>query len=929
MSAQLRVLQWNVARSLVSIHSLLPTLSDDPTPPHLLLIQEPPWYQIGLQPSLTDPTGLEVLNVPSIPGYVPVLPPDTRPRVVTYVSHSLPASSWSVLGTATSGTDVLTVEVRSHQTVCICNYYGMTPTDRDGAPPQYPGELFLFNLPSELASTLTVCGDFNHRHHLWSNLHANHAEGLKAQPLDDFFRTNGLEPAHDPDSDSRPRDGIGRCPIDMVWAPSSLDANSILDTFESTQTPLSDHARLKWAILTTSPPPIPRTRRLTADNFMEWSEIAYPALNKAFQLPVDDTTSLDLKVFTVVKAMEDTLAPFTSIMKQKKTEVAWWTPHCDTLLKTIGNAPTTLAHSSACQAFKRGVRTAKRTYYSNQAKEANPTNIWSWAKHGLGEEKGELFRTTFFKDPPPISDAGLPPTPPPPPLAPPLLASELEAALSGTSNLSAPGPSRISYRPLKWVIMHYPTEVLTLFNDCLRLGHHPKCWRAAKVVMLRKPNKKDPFSPWSYHPITLEEMLGKLLEKIIANQLQFLANEENWLPPNQYGGRQGHSVYDASQHLLQIVERAHSKGQVCSILVVDIQGFFDSVHPALLHQQLVSMGCLLNMVDWCLSFMMGRHVSISFDGTTLPSAPKPDLGTPQGSPVSPILSTIFTGLAIQRFQQPGCNLLAYVDDHLIVCMGPNIASNCESLARAYHQLDSHFLRLGLNIEAMKTEALHFHPPQHTVGYDNWRTTGMQITPTTIITPTNPLQWLRIWWDPGLTFKAHVERMHSKGLSTLAALCILGNTECGILALLLQQLYSACVHTVLAWGAPVWYHGRSQKTLVNRLQAVQNTACRWILGIYKGTSPLSTNFLCSTPPFFAYFEYLKTGHALRLWRTPHPVGHHHYRDSTNLPFSLSLQVHVPRVQQVPAYTHPPWTDPLAFRQGQITFEVPPIPVPSKV
>ncbi|KAI5117632.1 hypothetical protein M0805_006741 [Coniferiporia weirii] len=314
------------------------------------------------------------------------------------------------------------------------------------------------------------------------------------------------------------------------------------------------------------------------------------------------------------------------------------------------------------------------------------------------------------KNPPPIPDVGLPPTPPPPPLVPPLLTSELEAALADTSNLSAPGPSGISYCPLKWVIMHYPDEVLTLFNDCLHLGHHPECWRAAKVVMLRKLNKKDPFSPRSYRPITLEETLGKLLEKIIANRLQFLANEEDWLPPNQYGGRQGHSVYNASQHLLQIVECAHSKGLVCSILVVDIQGFFDSVHPTLLHQQLVSMGCPLNMADWCLSFMTGQSVSISFNRTTLPTAPKPDLGTPQGSLVSPILSTIFAGLALWCFQQPGCNLLAYVDDHLIVCTGPNIASNYDTLAAAYHQLDGHFLRLGLNIEAAKTEALHFHPP---------------------------------------------------------------------------------------------------------------------------------------------------------------------------------------------------------------------------
>ena len=50
----LRVLQWNAARSLAAIHSLTPLIANNPQPPHLLLIQEPPWYQIGTQPSLTD-----------------------------------------------------------------------------------------------------------------------------------------------------------------------------------------------------------------------------------------------------------------------------------------------------------------------------------------------------------------------------------------------------------------------------------------------------------------------------------------------------------------------------------------------------------------------------------------------------------------------------------------------------------------------------------------------------------------------------------------------------------------------------------------------------------------------------------------------------------------------------------------------------------
>ena len=261
-----------------------------------------------------------------------------------------------------------------------------------------------------------------------------------------------------------------------------------------------------------------------------------------------------------------------------------------------------------------------------------------------------------------------------------------------------------------------------------------------------------------------------------------------------------------------------------------------------------------------------------------------------------------------------------MDDHLLTATGNSITNNCKTLTAAYHRLDSLFGRIGLKIETAKTELLHFHPPGRTIGYDGWATKGVPLSPTTTITPSNPLRWLGIWWDPALSFRPHVECMRSKGLSTLAAIRLLANTERGMSALHLRRLYSACVRSILAWGAPVWYTGHRQKTLVNRLQGVQNTACRWILGVYRGASPLSTNFLCSLPPFNFYFEFLKTNQALRLWRTPHSVGRKKY-SSRRRPFSSSLPVRVPRVQQVPAYTHPPWSDPLAFAEGRLSFRLP--------
>ena len=74
---------------------------------------------------------------------------------------------------------------------------------------------------------------------------------------------------------------------------------------------------------------------------------------------------------------------------------------------------------------------------------------------------------------------------------------------------------------VKYVLATQPDGLLSLIDHSLAIGYHPQPWREARVVMLKKPNKKDPSAPRSYRPITLEECFGKLLEKVIAKQLQY------------------------------------------------------------------------------------------------------------------------------------------------------------------------------------------------------------------------------------------------------------------------------------------------------------------------------------------------------------------------------------------------------------------------
>ncbi|KAE9391418.1 hypothetical protein BT96DRAFT_756936, partial [Gymnopus androsaceus JB14] len=92
--------------------------------------------------------------------------------------------------------------------------------------------------------------------------------------------------------------------------------------------------------------------------------------------------------------------------------------------------------------------------------------------------------------------------------------TEVIEALDNTSNTSAPGFSQQSYKQVKWALQSQREILIALYRQCLHAGYHPKTWRWAIAVALRKPRKPDYSEPRAYRLITLLECLGKVLEKI-------------------------------------------------------------------------------------------------------------------------------------------------------------------------------------------------------------------------------------------------------------------------------------------------------------------------------------------------------------------------------------------------------------------------------
>jgi hypothetical protein len=227
---------------------------------------------------------------------------------------------------------------------------------------------------------------------------------------------------------------------------------------------------------------------------------------------------------------------------------------------------------------------------------------------------------------------------------------EVRQALSTTSNKSAPGPSGITYKLLKWTFAANPDLIITTLNGALEQGTHP--WGTADVVVIPKPNKPDYSLAKAYRPISLLECTGKLLEKIVANRLG--ADERNFslIGPMQFGSRKYHSAPNAATLLRFKAQTTIRSGNVGGILLLDISRFFDHLNPTMMVTTLADLGVDAQTCAWVHSFMTERTLRLTFNGDQ--SDPfRQDVGVPQGSPLSPILSTLYTSPVLREALSSG------------------------------------------------------------------------------------------------------------------------------------------------------------------------------------------------------------------------------------------------------------------------------------
>ena len=107
----------------------------------------------------------------------------------------------------------------------------------------------------------------------------------------------------------------------------------------------------------------------------------------------------------------------------------------------------------------------------------------------------------------------------------------------------------------------------------------PKTYKELTIVVLQKEQKKDYSLLSSYCPITLENTLVKLIEKIVANHMAAVAKEYRLLLQTQIGAQKHRSTLLALELLIlyvQTMQEARPR-YIVSMLSLDISSTFNNV----------------------------------------------------------------------------------------------------------------------------------------------------------------------------------------------------------------------------------------------------------------------------------------------------------------------------------------------------------------
>lgn len=404
-------------------------------------------------------------------------------------------------------------------------------------------------------------------------------------------------------------------------------------------------------------------------------------------------------------------------------------------------------------------------------------------------------------------------------------AEYLEVLCSGQN--TSPGIDNINRKVLRKLNPEIHKKVKEMYSFCLSNALFPKAWKKGIVINIPKP-QTDHSRVENFRPITLLPVIGKNFEKIIRNRITKEINHR--IPKHQFGFKHGHSTVHPLTILTSNIQSANIVGLSSAAVFLDIKKAFDSVwHRGILYK-LYQLQCPTYLI-WIVKFFLeDRENIVRVNGTC--SAPfSYEQGTPQGSPLSPLLYNVFCYdifPLLNQVLQETPYIIQFADDTCLVSHHKNPAKAVQGLQVALNTVIDWFHRWKLKVNPGKTQFIIFH---HKI---------TNASPTIELLnhqvhPQQHVKYLGITFDNKLNFKQHLTNIKRKMITRSKHFRCLTYRNSGISMKTACHIYKMLCRPMVEYAQIIF--GACRRPALSLIEIAERTCLRTITKMRHPANPL--------------------------------------------------------------------------------------------
>lgn len=381
------------------------------------------------------------------------------------------------------------------------------------------------------------------------------------------------------------------------------------------------------------------------------------------------------------------------------------------------------------------------------------------------------------------------------------------------SRNSSPGIDNIPWNIVKKLEHNIHSHIMELYEWCLNNYIFPQCWKTGSVILIPKGDKEQPRVE-NYRPITLLPVLGKLFEKIIKKKLE--EHLDKHIPNHQFGFRKNRSTVHPLTILISNLQNAQLNKRKTAAVSIDIKKAFDSVWTKGLLYKLHKKNTPTYLIHIIKAYLENRKLRVKINNT-FSECFTPMQGTPQGSPLSPLLFNIYCS-DIGTTPNSRQYTLQYADDTLAISHEKTLKCCIEKIQLHIDDITAWLARWRLKVNPAKSKLIIFnhniHENSPSISINNKK-----------VKPSPSIKYLGIHLDNKASLKLHANIMKKKAITRAKQFKCLTYKDQGIDMKTATTIYKTICRPIIEYGHPLY--ANCKESLWKIIKSTETSSLRTI------------------------------------------------------------------------------------------------------